>query len=71
MIEVTQPWVILSAAWQWYGQDKVHVKGLCDYPGYRKGSLDDKHLVTELHELFDACSLLVTSTISASISASA
>lgn len=33
VIEFTQPWVILSVAWQWYGQEKVHTKGLCDYPG--------------------------------------
>lgn len=38
---------ILTIAWQWVGEDKVHVLGQCDGPKYKPGVLDDKWLVNK------------------------
>ena len=59
LIEITQPSVILSVAWRFLGEEKVNVRALCDYPGYRKGSLDDRALVTDLHAIFSASDIVV------------
>jgi hypothetical protein len=54
-----QDWFLLSFAWQWADEKKVHCKALCDYPGYSKNRTDDRHLIKDLHKLFDEADILV------------
>jgi hypothetical protein len=52
-------WFMLSFAWQWMGEKKVHVKALCDYPSYAKNKKDDSALVKDLWKLFDEADILI------------
>lgn len=52
-------WFLLSFSYQWLGEKKVHVRALCDYPGYEKNKTDDTPLVRDLHKLFDEADVLV------------
>lgn len=54
-----QDWFMLSFAWQWADEKKVHVKALCDYPAYTKNKTDDSHLVKDLWKLFDEADILI------------
>jgi hypothetical protein len=54
-----QDWFLLSFAWQWEDETKVHVRGLCDYPTYSKNKTDDSPLVKDLHSLLDECDIAV------------
>lgn len=54
-----QDWFLLSFAWQWADEKKVHCKALCDYPGYAKNKTDDGPLVKDLHKLFDEADILI------------
>lgn len=54
-----QDWFMLSFAWQWADEKKVHCKALCDYPGYSKNKTDDSHLIKDLHKLFDEADILI------------
>lgn len=58
ILEITHPWVILSFSWKWLDGEHI-TKGLPDYPGYKKGSLDDSKIVRDLHKLVDQCDVLV------------
>jgi hypothetical protein len=59
IIEVEEDWFMLSFAWQWMGESKVHCRALCDYPGYSKNLKDDSHLIKDLHKLFDEADVLI------------
>jgi len=54
-----QDWFMLSFAWQWADEKKVHCKALCDYPGYAKNKTDDSHLIKDLWKLFDEADILI------------
>lgn len=54
-----QDWFMLSFAWQWADEKKVHVKALCDYPGYAKNKTDDSPLIKDLWKLFDEADVLI------------
>jgi hypothetical protein len=54
-----QDWFMLSFAWQWADEKKVHCKALCDYPGYAKNKTDDTPLIKDLHKLFDEADILI------------
>lgn len=54
-----QDWFMLSFAWQWADEKKVHVKALCDYPGYAKNKTDDSPLIKDLWKLFDEADILI------------
>lgn len=54
-----QDWFMLSFAWQWADEDRVHCRALCDYPGYKKNKKDDAHLIKDLWKLFDEADILV------------
>lgn len=45
IIEVIEYEQILCVAWMEHGSNKVHVKGQCDFPSYKKGVLNDRDLV--------------------------
>jgi hypothetical protein len=54
-----QDWFMLSFAWQWADEKKVHCKALCDYPGYAKNKTDDTPLIKDLWKLFDEADILI------------
>lgn len=58
-IETLEEWYILSYAYQWEGEDKVHVVALPDFKGYSKDKKNDKALCESLHKLFCEADLTV------------
>ena len=50
---------MLSFAWKWADEKKVHCKALCDYPGYAKNKTDDTPLIKDLWKLFDEADILI------------
>jgi predicted RNA-binding Zn-ribbon protein involved in translation (DUF1610 family) len=59
IIEFQQDWHLLSFAYKWVGEKTVHVKGLCDYPGFEKNKTDDKRLVADLWKIFDEADVVI------------
>lgn len=59
IVATEQDWFLLSFAWKWADESKVHVKALCDYPTYAKNKTDDRPLVKDLHKLFDEADILI------------
>lgn len=58
--EIVQDFQILTVAWQWEGQKKVHVMGQDDFKGYKPGKLDDYKLCKFIHEeIFSKADVLV------------
>lgn len=55
IIEMIEDKQVLSVAWQWVGEKKVHVKGQDDFKGYKPGVIDDKAIVTFIRDLLDQC----------------
>jgi hypothetical protein len=52
VIEVIEDYQILTVAWQWVGEKKVHVIGQDDFKGYKPGVNDDTELVKFIHTLY-------------------
>lgn len=49
--QVTQDWFIICAAWQWYGQKKIHSVSVLDDPKrFKKCHFDDYHVVKTVSE---------------------
>jgi hypothetical protein len=59
IVQDEQEWFLLSFAWQWADEKKIHCRALCDYPSYEKNKTDDSHLVKDLHKLFDDADILI------------
>lgn len=61
VIEFLQESKVISMAWKWEGNKKVYCMALPDYSGYRAGifNLDDKKLVSDLHDLLDQADAVV------------
>jgi hypothetical protein len=57
-ISVKEHWGLLSFSAKWRGGRRI-TKGLDDYPGYRKGNLDDTKMTHEIHALLDAADMVV------------
>lgn len=53
VIGVIQDWKLLTVSWTWYGSGEYHAKQLCDFKGYKKGSLDDLLLTKFVRDLLD------------------
>ena len=51
VIEVIEDFQILTVAWQWVGEKKVHCVGQDDFKGYKPGVNDDTEVVKKIHEL--------------------
>jgi hypothetical protein len=45
IVWTVKDWYMLSFAYKWLGESKVHSFGLPDFKGYKPGSEDDKALV--------------------------
>lgn len=58
-IETLEEWYLLSYAYQWEGEDTVHVVALPDFKGYSKDKKNDKALCESLHKLFCEADLVV------------
>lgn len=59
IVEIKEPWYILSYSWKWLGEKKVHAAALPDFPGYAKNKSCDKALVTGLHGLLSDADVVV------------
>lgn len=59
ILEFEADWHLLSFAWKWADASKVHVKGLCDYPGYAQNLQNDKLLVEHLWRLLDQADVVI------------
>jgi len=58
-IETLEEWYLLSFAYKWLGESKVHVVALSDFSGYKKDKKNDKRLCEELHKLFNEADVLI------------
>jgi hypothetical protein len=59
LIETDKDWYLLSFAYKWAHEKKVHTVALPDFEGYDKDKECDKHLAIELWKLFDAADVLI------------
>jgi hypothetical protein len=60
IVSTVQSWFMLSFAYKFKGEKKIHYHCLADYPGYDKNKTNDKALVTDLHRLvFSSADCLV------------
>lgn len=59
VIDILHDWQILTVAWKWLGEKKVHVIGQDDFKGYKAGVNDDKEVVKRIHELFNEADVVV------------
>lgn len=59
IISVQVPWYMLSFSYKWMGEDKVRCHALPDYPLFKKDKENDKHLIEDLHALFDEADILI------------
>ena len=59
IIEIKDAWYMLSYAWKWQGEKKIHVKAHCDYPEYNANLDNDFFLVKDLRDLFDEADVLI------------
>ena len=46
IIEIKEPWYMLSYAWKWQGERQIHCKALCDYPEYEANLDNDFFLLS-------------------------
>lgn len=59
VIEFISERQIISVAWKWLGEKKVHVKALPDFPEYKKNPKNNRQLVKMLHGLFEEADVTV------------
>lgn len=59
VIDFKSDWYILSYGYKWLGENKVHVVGLVDFPGYDKDRENDKKLMNTLWELLDEADVVI------------
>src|ERR1700733_5194536 len=59
VIDFKKDWYMLSYAVKWAHENRVIVRGLCDYPGYKSNVEDDSKLVTDLWKVFDEADILI------------
>lgn len=59
IIEVIEYEQILSMAWKWHGEDKIHVVGQNDFKGYKPGKLNDKAIVNYFAPIIDKADIVV------------
>lgn len=59
VIDFHTDWYILSIAWKWADERRVHTLGLCDFPGFRKRPEDDESLTKVLWNLLNTADIVV------------
>ena len=58
LIEIIEQGQIICYSAKWLG-GKQTTKALPDYKGYKKGVIDDKNLVADIHDLFEEADIIV------------
>lgn len=59
LIEIIEPFFILSFAYKWLGDKGVTVRALSDYKSYKPGACSDKELMVDLRSLLDEADIIV------------
>jgi DNA polymerase elongation subunit (family B) len=60
VIEFLEEWHLLSVAWSWLDESKIHVKALPDFPSlYQKDPKSDHALVGEVHALLSEADIVI------------
>ncbi len=59
VIDFKQDWYVLSFGYKWATDKKVTVKGLDDYPGYKRDPENDKQLMKDLWALLDEADVII------------
>jgi hypothetical protein len=59
VVEFEQDWFLLSYAYKWLGEQKVHSVSLPDFSGYARDRTDDRRLARSLWEKFDEADIVV------------
>lgn len=59
VVEVIEEWQILTVAWKWYGEKKVHCIGQDDFKDYKPGVNNDLNVVKKIHELFSEANIVI------------
>jgi len=59
MVWIDKPWHLLSFAYQWEGERKVHVFALPDFPEYRKDPEGDYDAMVELHNVMSRADIII------------
>lgn len=59
VIEVIQDYQILTIAWKWLGEKKIHCIGQDDFPDYKPGQISDKSLLKAFKKVLDEADVIV------------
>lgn len=59
IIEVIEYEQILSIAWKWHGENKIHVVGQDDFKRYKPGVLNDKDLISFFVPIIEQADIVV------------
>jgi hypothetical protein len=59
IIKVEQPQYLLSIAYKWVGEKKVHCIALPDFSLYKKEPHNDRELVTAFWKILDSCDVAI------------
>lgn len=59
VIEFKEDWYMLTFAAKWLGSNKVIIKGLPDFPTYKKDRKNDRELVKSLWDLIDEADVII------------
>ena len=57
-LKIIEDWYMLCFSHSWLGEKTTHVKGLCDYKGYKSRNDCEEKLVRELWKLFDEANVV-------------
>lgn len=57
--EFKADWYMLSFAYKVLGEKVIHVKGLIDYPGYKKQKDNDKKLMQDIWKVLDEADIII------------
>ncbi len=55
---------IISFAWKWLGEKKVHCLALPSFKGYRRNRTNNKSLILELHKIISSADIVVGHNVS-------
>lgn len=59
VIEIIEESKIISVAWKRVGEKRVYSMALPDFPGYKPGIVDDKHITTFVWELINKADIAI------------
>lgn len=59
VVQVLNDWQILTVAWKWYGEKKVHCIGQDDFSDYKAGVNNDYEVVKKLRDLLDEADIVI------------